>query len=80
MLITTASSLGTEPVSAHYLQLHFVRSGVDLERIRADRILYEALTVGPDPLHLALVFHLSHTTAARYAIIAEKTMDMGPTD
>jgi hypothetical protein len=27
--------------------------------IRSDRILHEALTVGPDPLHLALVFNLS---------------------
>lgn len=79
VLITTASSLGTEPVSAHYLQVHFVRRGIDLERIRADRILHEALTVGPDPLHLALVFHLSHTTAARYAVIAEKIMDERPT-
>ena len=29
-------------------------------------------------LHLALVFHLSHTTAARYANIAEKIMDEEP--
>jgi hypothetical protein len=47
------------------------RHGVDIDRIRRDRILHEALTVGPDPLHLALVFNLSHTTASRYATIAE---------
>jgi integrase len=50
VLITAASALGSAPVSAHYLQVHFVRRGVDLERIRADRILHEALTCGPDPL------------------------------
>lgn len=78
VLITTANALGTAPISGHYLQVNFVRRGINLERIRADRILHEALTVGPDPLHLALVFHLSHTTAARYANIAEKIMDEEP--
>src|SRR5664279_5624165 len=29
--------------------------------LRGDRILHEALTIGPDPLHLAMVFNLSHT-------------------
>ncbi|WP_211244113.1 hypothetical protein [Actinospica robiniae] len=78
VLITPASALGTAPVSAHYLQVHFVRRGVDLERIRADRILHEALTVGPDPLHLALVFHLSHTAAARYADIERRSRTRDP--
>jgi hypothetical protein len=48
---------------------------VHLEHIRADRVLHEALTVGPDPLHLALVFNMSHTTASRYAVIAQKLLD-----
>jgi hypothetical protein len=34
----------------------------------------EALTVGPDPLHLTLVFNLSHT-ACRYADIAQYLLD-----
>ncbi len=51
------------------------RHGVDLDRIRGDRILHEALTAGPDPLHLALVFNLSHTTASRYAAIAQHLLD-----
>jgi hypothetical protein len=51
------------------------RHGVNLERIRGDRILHEALTAGSDPLHLALVFNLSHTTASRYAVIAQKLLD-----
>ena len=38
-------------------------------------VLHEALTAGPDPLHLALVFNLSHTTASRYAAIAQDLLD-----
>jgi hypothetical protein len=33
-------------------------------------VLHEALTARADPLHLALVFGLSHTTASRYTLIA----------
>lgn len=36
-----------------------------LERTRGDRILTEAFAVGPDPLHLSLVFDFSDTTATR---------------
>ena len=42
-----------------------------VDRIRSDRILHEALTAGPDPLHLTLVFGISHNTAARYAAVAD---------
>ncbi|MEU1107286.1 hypothetical protein ABZ408_41135 [Streptomyces tibetensis] len=38
-----------------------------LERLRVDRQLEEALTHGPDPLHLAEVFGLDEKTAMRYA-------------
>lgn len=31
--------------------------------------------MGADPLHLALVFNLSHTTASRYAAIAQSLLD-----
>ncbi|WP_328411026.1 hypothetical protein [Nocardia sp. NBC_00403] len=41
-----------------------------IERIRQDRILYEALTARPDPLHLSLVFGISHNAATRYAAAA----------
>ena len=44
---------------------------------RADRILHEALAVGPDPLHLSLVFNLSHTTASRYARLVEQFLVSG---
>ena len=33
-------------------------------------MLHEALTARADPLHLALVFGLSHTTASKYTLIA----------
>lgn len=38
-------------------------------------MLHEALTAGPDLLHPALVFNLSHTTASRYAAIAQDLLD-----
>jgi hypothetical protein len=38
-----------------------------LERLRVDSQLEEALTHGPDPLHLAMVFGLDEKTAIRYA-------------
>ncbi|MEV7683664.1 hypothetical protein AB0O64_34770 [Streptomyces sp. NPDC088341] len=31
--------------------------------------------LGADPLHFALVFGLSHTTASRYAAIAQNLLD-----
>ncbi|MBV9163649.1 MAG: hypothetical protein JO281_19335 [Pseudonocardiales bacterium] len=43
--------------------------------VNVDRILHEALTVGPDPLHLSLVFNLSLSTASRYADIAQRLLD-----
>jgi integrase len=75
VLISQRTALGTGPVCHYYLKRHLLLRGVHLEHIRADRVLHEALTVGPDPLHLALVFNLSHTTANRYAAIAQKLLD-----
>ena len=49
-------------------------NGFTIERIRADRILHEALTAGPDPLHLSLVFGVSHNTARRYTTVAERLL------
>jgi hypothetical protein len=48
---------------------------VGVDHIRADRILHEALTVGPDPLHLSLVFNLSLSAASRYAEVAQRLLD-----
>lgn len=33
-----------------------------------------ALTAGPDPLHLSLVFNISHTTATHYTTVAEQLL------
>ena len=77
VLISPRTALGTGPVSRTYLHRHLLGDTVDLERIRSDRVLHEALTVGPDPLHLALVFNLSHTAASRYASVARHLLD-GP--
>jgi integrase len=75
VLISERTALGAEPVTSSYLNWHLRRYGVTVERIRCDRVLHEALTAGPDPLHLALVFNLSHTTASRYAAIAQGLLD-----
>ncbi|MFI6967196.1 hypothetical protein [Streptomyces sp. NPDC050255] len=75
VLINAKTALGSEPVSAEYLKRHLLHQGVYLERIRGDRVLHEALIVGADPLHLALVFNMSHTTASRYAAIAQNLLD-----
>ena len=75
MLINAKTALGTGPVGAGHLKRHLLHQGVHLERIRGDRLLREALPVGADPLHLALVFDLSHTTASRYATITQSLLD-----
>jgi integrase len=70
VLISGKTALGTRPVSRSYLNWNLPRHGVSIERIRRDRVLHEALTARADPLHLALVFGLSRTTASRYTLIA----------
>ena len=62
---------GAAPVSQVFVNLGIQRTGCSVDRIRADRTLHEALTAGPDPLHLTLVFGISHNTAGGYAAIAE---------
>jgi integrase len=69
------TALGTGPVSEVYLRFHLRHHGISIDRIHGDRILHEALTAGPDPLHLALVFNLSISTASRYAAIAQTLLD-----
>ena len=58
--------------------------GVQLEQIRGDRVLQEALVVRADPLHLAAMFHLSTATAIAYADIArallERPIEASPLD
>jgi integrase len=70
VLISGKTAHGTGPVSRGYLNWNLQRHGVSIERIRRDRVLHEALTARADPLHLALVFGLSQTTASKYTLIA----------
>ncbi len=74
VLITGKTSVGTGPVSEPYVREWLGSNGFTVDRIRADRILHEALTAGPDPLHLSLVFNIAHDTATRYASIAEQLL------
>jgi integrase len=80
LLISARTALSVDPVSQGYLNFHLGRHGVSVDRIRKDRILHEALTTGADPLHLALVFNLSDTTASRYAAIAEHLLALDEHD
>jgi hypothetical protein len=75
VLINAKTALGTGPVSPGHRKRHLPHQGVHLERIRGDRVPPEALTAGVDPLLLALVFTLSHTTASRCAVIAQNLFD-----
>jgi integrase len=75
VLIAGRTALGTKPVSHVYVQSEMHDLGVNIDRVRGDRILHEALTVGPDPLHLSLIFNLSLSTASRYANIAQRLLD-----
>lgn len=75
VLVNTKTVLGTGPVSGPFVRFSLGRNGFSIDRIRADRILHEALTAGPDPLHLTLVFNIEHSTALRYATIAEHLLN-----
>lgn len=66
MLVNAKTVLGTGPVSGPFVRFSLGRNGFSI-----DRILHEALTAGPDPLHLTLVFNIEHSTALRYATVAE---------
>ena len=74
VLVTTKTALRTTPVSQKTVKPSLSDNGFTIERIRADRILHEALTAGPDPLHLSLVFGISHNTARRYTTVAEQLL------
>ena len=68
LLINQHSAMGTRPVSTiYYAKTKLRGQAATLERLRVDRQLEEALTHGPDPLHLAAVFGLDPKTAIRYA-------------
>ena len=67
LLLTKFSARSLAPVSATWLRGLTAGSGVPLDRLRMDRQLEEALTHGPDPLHLQRLFAISDASAMRYA-------------
>ena len=75
VLVSAVTANGTAPVSDYYLSWHLLLRGVQLEQIRGDRVLHEALAVRADPLHLAAMFHLSTATAIAYADIARTLLE-----
>ena len=78
VLISKRTALGDAPVTRGYLDFHLKPHGVSVERIRRDRILHEALTGRPDPLHLSLMFGISARPASQYARIARDLLAEPP--
>ena len=74
LIINQQTAMTTRAVSENWLTETCRGLTATLERLRADRQLEEALTHGPDPLHLAAVFGLDDTTAIRYATIARQLL------
>ncbi len=75
VIVNARTALGTDPVGKAFIRFDLGRNGFSIDHIRADRVLHEALTTGADPLHLSLVFNISHGAAARYASIAEHLLN-----
>lgn len=74
VVISKQTANGTGPVSTFFIKRHLTLRGISLERIRIDRCLHEALATGADALHLAVLFDLHPTTAARYAACARRIL------
>ncbi|MGH3305775.1 MAG: hypothetical protein ACRDOK_29760 [Streptosporangiaceae bacterium] len=74
LLINQQTAMTTRPVSENWITGTCRGLTATLESLRVDRQLEEALTHGPDPLHLAAVFGLHDTTAIRYAAIARQLL------
>jgi integrase len=74
LIINKQTASTTRPVSENALTAPFRGGAATLEALRVDRQLDEALTHGPDPLHLAAVFGLADTTAIRYSDAARQLL------
>ncbi|MCY0932568.1 hypothetical protein OTB20_41960 [Streptomyces sp. H27-H1] len=75
LLITQKSAVGSGPVGQLWATEATRNLSANLERLRVDRQLEEALTHGPDPLHLSLVFGIDEKTAIRYAASARQLLE-----
>ncbi|WP_280361506.1 hypothetical protein [Nocardia wallacei] len=74
LFLTDRTAHDIQPISASWLNKHFRDLGVTINQIRMDRQLEEALSRGPDALHLAAVFGISERAAIRYANAARRLM------
>ncbi len=74
LLVTGQTANDTRPVSDYTIIQLFAGLSATLDRLRVDRQLEEALNRGPDPLHLAAVFGISHHTAIRYSEAARQIL------
>ncbi|MFD1658204.1 hypothetical protein ACFSL4_08245 [Streptomyces caeni] len=75
LLINNQTATRTSRASNHWISASMRGQDATLERLRVDRQLEEALTHGPDPLHLAEVFGLDEKTAMRYADSARALLE-----
>jgi hypothetical protein len=62
-------------VSTYWLNCEFRAIGATPTQLRVDRQLEEALTHGPDPLHLVAVFGIAENTTVRYARAAQQLLE-----
>ncbi len=75
LIINQHTALDDRPISMVWITDALRGQAATLERLRVDRQLEEALTRGPDPLHLAAVFDLDDKTAIRYATAARQLLE-----
>jgi integrase len=77
LIVNQQTAMETGPVGGGWISEALRGQPVTAERLRMDRHLDEALARGPDPLHLAAVFGVSHKTAIRYANMARQLLETG---
>jgi hypothetical protein len=75
LLVNPNTALGLRPVGKVWVAETVRGLTANVERLRVDRQLDEALTHGADPLHLAAVFGLEEGTAIRYAEAARQLLE-----
>ncbi|MGH3757698.1 hypothetical protein [Actinophytocola sp.] len=74
LLVNKRTATATARVGHSWLTEVFRGLHANLERLRMDRQLEEALTHRADPLHLAVVFGVDAKTALRYANSARQLL------
>jgi integrase len=74
LIISKRSAPGLKPASQHWISRVLRGLPANLEHLRVDRQLDEAIMSGADPLHLAEVFGIGRNTALRYATSARQLL------